>query len=86
MAESRSRKIKPDKFIVLKTVETYLRDNYGVEGLKNVKVVLSKSGDGVIFKCQKSIWRTELKLNEQKIIDVVNKKIKTTAVQKCFFY
>jgi len=74
----------PDRFMVIKTVKEYLLSEYGKEGVKNVGIELSKKEDYLILRCQKSIWRAELKLNEKKIIDTVNNKLKAKTIKGCF--
>ena len=74
----------PDRFMIIKTTEEYLLREYGKEGLRNVKIFLSKKEDYLILKCQKSIWRSEIKLNEKKIINSVNDRFNKQVIKGCF--
>jgi hypothetical protein len=74
----------PDRFMIIKTVEEYLLKEYGKEGLRNVKIFLSKKEDYLILKCQKSIWRSEIKLNEKKIINAINNRFNKRVIKGCF--
>jgi hypothetical protein len=74
----------PDRFMIIKTVEEYLLKEYGKEGSRNVEVFLSKREDYLILRCQKSIWRSEIKLNEKKIINSVNSRFDGRVIKGCF--
>ena len=75
----------PDRFMITRAINDYIKNQYGEVGLKNIKAEVQNGQEEIIFlRCVGSSWRAEMKLNEKKIIGTLNKLFETTIIKKIF--
>ncbi len=77
----RKNNIKKDKYLVIKICQDFLVKFFGEISVNKIKINDYKSGILWVV-CENSIWRSEFKLNEKKIIKQINQVNKENLIEK----
>lgn len=69
-----TKKIKPDKYIILKVAKKVLYSSFGEAGKDNIEIVSCENGI-LKLKSDKSIWRSELVVKKGFLIHQINAQL-----------
>lgn len=76
----RTKKIEPDKFIILRCTKKILGSLFGSAGRENILVVDYLNGK-IKLKIAKSIWKSEISLQKERVIALINQEIGQNQIQ-----
>lgn len=68
------KNIKADKYIILKSAKKVLGNTFGVAGRENIEVLDLINGK-LKVKIKRSIWRSEVSLQKEKLVKLINQEI-----------
>ncbi len=80
------KNIRPDKYTVIASIKKIIKEDYGKEGLKNIKIEIPENSQAVVFMCKNPAWKNELKLKKDIYKEKINQQIKGEWVRDIKFW
>lgn len=78
--------LRPDKYLIIKITTKIIEENYGSEGIKNIKAEIKEVNRVLILRCRNPIWRSELRLKKDYLIKEINREIKSDWINEVKFW